>query len=160
MHTIACAPSISDSFEPSKGVMSRTLASDLDGLENPKPGCVLLISTNTKDNGSSQKQFIKAFGVYGARVDLLQCNRLDLSLIRLVSRGSFGKRAGRSHITKRASAVEGRVKIKHERWSVPTGKGKKTCTTETNWEMFYGNGFYLPQPLVPSRDRAASRSNQ
>ena len=72
MHTITCAPSIRDNFEPSEGVMSRTLASDLDGLENPVPGCVLLISTNTKDNGSSQKQFVKAFGVNGARVDLLQ----------------------------------------------------------------------------------------
>ena len=70
MHTITCAPSIRDSFEPSQGGMSRTLASDLDGLENRKPGCVLLISTNTKDNGSSQKQFIKAFGANGARVDL------------------------------------------------------------------------------------------
>ena len=74
MHTIACALSIRDCFEPRKGVMLRALASNLDSLENPEPGGILLIGTNIEDYGSSQKQLVKAFVVNCRSVDMFQDN--------------------------------------------------------------------------------------
>ena len=74
MHAIARAPSVGCSLEPRKGIMLRALASNLDSLENPEPGGILLIGTNTKDYGSSQKQLVKAFVVNCRSVDMFQDN--------------------------------------------------------------------------------------
>ena len=74
MHAIARAPSVRGSFEPRKGIMLRALASNLDSLENPEPGGILLIGTNTKDYGSSQKQLVQAFVVNCRSVDVFQDN--------------------------------------------------------------------------------------
>ena len=113
--------------------MFRALASNLDSLENPEPGGILLIGTNTKDYGSSQKQFVHGLIIVREFCDFSEGNRLSAmgpgrsggqgrSRGRRVQGTRPGQQASRRDFTKLASAMVGLVEVGDKGFSIPPGK--------------------------------------